>query len=301
MSPFDVCIVGHLSRDRIVIGARIERTTPGGAAFYASMTYARLGLRVCVVTKTHRSDEEWLIGPLRENGIEVRWSESLATTTFENIYLDAALNERRQRVHSVADPLRSRDMAGVQAAVYHFGPIIAGDLDPAVWRTAVREGDWVVLDVQGLVRNVVDGNVRVQDWPEKADRLVGVDVVKADLSEATTLTGATDAEEAARTLPTYGPKEVIVTSGDRGSVILSGGVLHRIPCYPPPVLVDATGCGDTYLAGYVARRLRGDDPERAGRFAAATASLKLARDGPFTDDASAVEALMMRWPGPTRT
>ena len=46
-------------------------------------------------------------------------------------------------------------------------------------------------------------------------------------------------------------------------------------------IVDSTGCGDTYLAAYLSRRLAFDAPERAGRFAAAAAALSLEREGAF--------------------
>ncbi len=83
---------------------------------------------------------------------------------------------------------------------------------------------------------------------------------------------------------------MIVSLGRGGSVVLSGGRLHRIAAVAPRRLVDATGCGDTYMAGYVSRRLKGDDAERAGRFAAALATLKLERSGPFTGTEADVEA-----------
>ncbi|NIR38379.1 MAG: ribokinase, partial [Actinobacteria bacterium] len=71
--------------------------------------------------------------------------------------------------------------------------------------------------------------------------------------------GAGAPEEAARRIAELGPREVIVTLGGDGSVVLARDVLHRIEAHPPSRLVDATGCGDTFLAAYMAHRLGSDD------------------------------------------
>ena len=44
--------------------------------------------------------------------------------------------------------------------------------------------------------------------------------------------------------------------------------------------VDTTGCGDTFTAGYVARRLQSDDLEECARYAAALAAVKAEDFGP---------------------
>ena len=64
-------------------------------------------------------------------------------------------------------------------------------------------------------------------------------------------------------------------------MILARENLYRIPAFPARRSVDATGCGDSYFAGYLFHRLRSDDIEAAGRFAAALAALELQRYGPF--------------------
>jgi sugar/nucleoside kinase (ribokinase family) len=59
-------------------------------------------------------------------------------------------------------------------------------------------------------------------------------------------------------------------------------VYYDIPAYAPREVVDATGCGDTYMTGYLYRRALGDSYEQAGKFAAAMSTLKLEKTGPFS-------------------
>ena len=50
---------------------------------------------------------------------------------------------------------------------------------------------------------------------------------------------------------------------------------------PPTEIVDATGCGDTYMAGYLYMRNKGASYKEAGCFAAAMCTIKLEASGPF--------------------
>ena len=70
--------------------------------------------------------------------------------------------------------------------------------------------------------------------------------------------------------------------GAVGSLIYAEGKFYRIPAYPPKEVVDATGCGDTYVLGYLYMRNKGCSYEEAGCFAAAMSTIKLEKSGPFS-------------------
>jgi sugar/nucleoside kinase (ribokinase family) len=95
------------------------------------------------------------------------------------------------------------------------------------------------------------------------------------------VTGLNDPRKAARLLAEWGVEEVIITLGSEGSLIYADGAFYEIPAYEPREVVDATGCGDTYSAGYLYCRAQGLDYEESGRFAAAMCTLKLEHTGPF--------------------
>lgn len=85
---------------------------------------------------------------------------------------------------------------------------------------------------------------------------------------------------------------MIITLGSKGSVIYGNNVFCQIPAFAPKQLRDATGCGDTYMAGYLYKRSKGASVREAGEFAAAMATLKLQVSGPFTGTAADVETLL---------
>ena len=74
---------------------------------------------------------------------------------------------------------------------------------------------------------------------------------------------------------------MIVTLGGGGSMIYADGKFYETPAYAPTKLVDATGCGDTYSAGYLYARAKGMGYAESGQFAAAMCTLKLEHTGPF--------------------
>ncbi len=299
---FDVCVIGHLTWDRIAIPGKAARKQPGGVSYYAAMACRSLGLETAVITRIAEADAGPLLADLRRAGVAVFCSYSRHTTEFENLYPGGDLRFRVQRVRARAARFSAADLRDVRASVFHLGPLTGGDIPAAVIGEIAGKGGLVSLDVQGLVRRVIRGEVRPQDWREKEAGLACVDILKANEEEARILAVEDDAERAARILAGFGPKEVVVTLGGRGSLIYCQGRIHRIPAFRPRRLADATGCGDTYIAGYLFHRLRSNDIEAAGRFAAAAASLKIERFGPFTakqnDVAAYVETSAPQAPAP---
>lgn len=95
------------------------------------------------------------------------------------------------------------------------------------------------------------------------------------------LTGCKEPHEAALLIADWGVKEVLLTLGDKGSLIYAKGQFHEIPAYSALQIVDATGCGDTYMVGYLYMRNKGASYQEAGCFAAAMCTIKLQTHGPF--------------------
>jgi len=120
------------------------------------------------------------------------------------------------------------------------------------------------------------------DWAGKTEVLNDVDVLKVSGREATVLTGTIDPARAAKALRRFGSSEVLVTLGGEGAVVAYAGGILRVPSYRTESLADATGCGDSFLAGYLACRLWGTSVKDAAHFASALASLKAERIGAFS-------------------
>ncbi|MDE1905915.1 MAG: adenosine kinase [Rhodospirillales bacterium] len=105
----------------------------------------------------------------------------------------------------------------------------------------------------------------------------GVDILFANEVEVCSLYEVNSfAEAAARAAADV--KIAVLTRSEAGSVILHEGQAIEIP--PVPVqMVDTTGAGDAYAAGFLAAYTRGEGLEAAGRLGAKAASLAISRIG----------------------
>jgi sugar/nucleoside kinase (ribokinase family) len=275
---YDICCIGHITLDKVVT-PHSEMHMAGGTAFYFSSALQQMDTRYLLVTSV-AENEMGYVDALREKGIEAWAFPSTHTVYFENIYGENQDN-RDQNVLRQADPFTIDQLKEVDAGIFHLGPLLAGDIPLELIRFLSPKGK-VSLDVQGYLRTVRHKKVYPITWPEMHGALAYIDILKADENELRVLTGIDNVLYGAKMAAERGVKEVVVTNGSKGSFIYSEGNVYKIPAYTPDTIVDATGCGDTYMAGYLYQRAKGVDIQQAGEFAAAMASLKMESPGPFT-------------------
>jgi sugar/nucleoside kinase (ribokinase family) len=190
----------------------------------------------------------------------------------------------------VAAPIRAGDLPPLAARIWQIGPLTRQEGDLGLIAHCAARGGLVAMDVQGFTREVVNGAVRPAPPAEILAPLAGLAVLKADDAEILSFTGAPDLEAAAAQVQRAGVRETLVTYASRGSTVFAPAGRLEIPALPPRRHVDPTGCGDTYLAAYLTRRLTSDDLRACAEFAAAVASLKLEQVGPFRGTPAAIAA-----------
>lgn len=274
-----ICCIGHITHDKIIT-PETEVDMPGGTSYYFAhaMYHLNGGKDFQLVTSLAETDMQ-AVKDLRQLGINVSVVPSRHTVYFENKYGENQ-NNRTQRVLAKADPFTVESLKNLKASVFHLGSLLADDFSLQVIESLAGRGE-VSVDSQGYLREVRGEKVYAVDWKEKREALRHIDVLKVNEYEMEVLTGHNDAHDAALQLAEWGVKEVCVTLGNYGSVILEDNHFYDICAYPPLRVVDATGCGDTYSTGYLYMRSRGANPSEAGHFAAAMSTLKLEANGPF--------------------
>lgn len=281
----DIICIGHITKDRIVT-PRMENYMPGGTAFYFSngirhLDLQKVGYRLIA---SLGKEEMSVVEDMRANGIDVDVVPSRQSVFFENIYKEN-MNERQQRVRAKADPFTINKLEGLlpdqpNDRFIVLGSLMADDFSLDVIKYLASKGT-LVVDAQGYLREVRGEEVFAVDWKEKLEALQFIDILKVNEHEAEVLTGEKDYRKACQLLAEWGVKEVLLTLGSLGSMILADGGFYDIPAYKPRKEVDATGCGDTYVMGYLYKRAQGATIEQAGHFASAIAGKKLEASGPF--------------------
>ncbi|MDP4681197.1 MAG: PfkB family carbohydrate kinase, partial [Cyclobacteriaceae bacterium] len=209
---------------------------------------------------------------------------------FENIYQKNQDN-REQNVLAKAAAFTVENTPEIHSGYVHLGPLLNDDISLELIEALSKKAK-ISLDIQGFLRYTENKKVIYSDWEQKIEGLSYVHTLKANEKETTIISGTKDFKEAAIVLASLGVKEVIITLGSHGSMVYAEEIFHHIPAYQPKKVVDATGCGDTYMAGYLYKREQGASIDEAGRFAAAMATLKIQSFGPFDKTEEEVLALV---------
>jgi sugar/nucleoside kinase (ribokinase family) len=169
--------------------------------------------------------------------------------------------------------LEDIDFERIQSAgILHIGgalvlPGLDGEPMAEVLKRARRAGVVTFLDV------VWDDTGRWMQVLEPC--LPHVDYFIPSLPEAQALTGLEEPEQVARDLLSRGVGTVGLKMGADGCLVMTAaGERLRLPAYQVEV-VDATGAGDAFAAGYIAGVWHGWSLEQTARFANAVGGLNV--------------------------
>lgn len=122
-----------------------------------------------------------------------------------------------------------------------------------------------------------------------SEMLKFTDILIPNETEAMSISGKTDIEEAALALSER-VKEVIVTVGDKGCICSRGGSVSLHPC-PQVRAVDTTAAGDTFCGAFAARLGKGYSMEESVGYALKAASLAVTKRGALQSIPSENEVL----------
>lgn len=240
---------------------------PGGAPANAAVAAARLGARSAFIGKL--GDEAFghhLAGVLQAHGVDtrgVRFDHDARTTlafiakpdpnTQEFVfYRNPGADTRLQADELDRDLLQS-------TRVLHFGSVSLGaePIRTAVWEAvalARRAGALISFDV----------NYRPSLWESRELALEQItamipqtDLLKVNEVELELLTGSQD-PAASRRLLDKGPQLVVVTLGPHGSYFAAAAGGEPVAPFQVET-VDATGCGDAFIAGLLCKLIVADD------------------------------------------
>jgi sugar/nucleoside kinase (ribokinase family) len=146
--------------------------------------------------------------------------------------------------------------------------------DPEEPRAAMREAIELARRAGTRVAFTLSDSFVVERHRGDLDRLLNegaIDILFANEAEALSLTGAGDFESAVRAIAGRVPTAV-VTRSEQGAVAVSGEHRAHVPAEPIERLVDTTGAGDLFAAGFLTGEARGlglDASLRLGAIAAA--------------------------------
>ncbi len=267
---------------------KTKRVNPGkrilsGCSTNAALALSKMGAKVRLVGAVGQDFRERFKTELDAFGIEHRLSPSKETGGFSLDYYDDFGN-RTLDIIGRADPIEhiSPGCYSDSKAVL-IGPILGEVSFDQIRQIRESFEGLYFCDPQGLIRHADENNRIVHEKVKGIEDALGhFDIVKPNELEGKVLTGIDcreDPYKAARLIHEWGPKLVIVTLAELGSVVYDGDRYYDIPAWDVELL-DSTGAGDTYMAGFVFEWLKTQDIRKSACYATATSSIMIENTGP---------------------
>jgi sugar/nucleoside kinase (ribokinase family) len=265
------------------LGPAVE--VSGGSAANTAVGVASLGGKAGFIGKV-RDDQlgQIFIHDIRAAGVAFRTSperhEGGAPTARSLIVVTPDAQRTMSTYLGVASTIPTGDVSEEDVAaaqVLYLEGYLMGipDSMPAVYRAvdaAHRASRQVALTLSDSLW--VEGQRQAfVDLIPKVDVLLGNEHEALALSGAATLDGALDAlAEQCRVLA--------VTRGAGGSIVVEGGRAVPVPAQPVPHVIDTTGAGDLYAAGFLFGLTRGRTAVDCARLGSLAASEVISHLGP---------------------
>ncbi len=280
----NILVVGSLNMDLVVRAPRLPHvgetilggqfaTIPGGKGANQAVAAARMGARVS------------LIGCVGSDG----FGEDLRRLAAQDGIDTTCVFTQSQQPTGIA--LITVDDEGHNTIVVASGAnfsLLPGHLHQA--QAAFSQADVLVLQLESPLETVreaislaVKNRVRVALNPAPAQLLDAeilsqVDYLIPNEGEALQIAGAPTLELAIEKLLALGVRNLLITLGEKGVLVVSAETRIHIPAYPVRA-VDTVAAGDAFVGAFAATLAEGFSPEAAARFGNAAAALAVTRPG----------------------
>jgi sugar/nucleoside kinase (ribokinase family) len=226
----------------------------GGCASNAAVVLSKLGVRSTVCGKV--GDDffgRYVAETLESYGVDSKKLGVDPTRATSQSLIVNVKGQDRRFIHSfganvglTVDDL-DRALETHPRVVYLGGFLILPGLDAEAlaerFAKARADGTWTVLDVATPGPGDYLRHLRPV--------LPFTDVFLPNTDEAALILGESDPVRQARAFYEMGAKRVVVTMGERGSIVISDSLQAHLGAYPIDY-VDGTGGGDSFDAGYIA-------------------------------------------------
>jgi ribokinase len=245
----------------------------GGKGANQAVAAARLGAPVVFVGAVGDDD----LGPaalasLRAEGIDAR---AVVVAGVPTGIAQICVDDRGENQIAVASGANAElTAARVDSALAGWEP------DAGVYLANLEISDEAVLagaafaDRHGM--RIVINTAPARPLP--AELLSLAPVLLSNAGEATDLTGKIEPAEAGRALSRLSGRQVVVTLGRDGALVVDGETTLRAAA-PAVEAVDSTGAGDTFAGALAAEMASGATLDDAVRVAVSAAALSVARPG----------------------
>lgn len=255
------------------------RITVAGTAAGTSIDMSKLGAKVTAMGAIGQDGlGDFLVETMQKYGISTENLVRKPGVQTSATILPIRPNGERPALHTLGANAQltfsDLNLEAIQQADYlHVGgacllPQFEGEPMAKVLKIAQESGVITFFDIIGIARDDLKKIIDVC--------LPYIDFFMPGLEEASMITGLNDEDEIIHYFINCGVKHVVFKDGANGSILAyrNGNEIKKfkIPAFKAPV-VDSTGCGDSYCAGFIVGHSMGWELEKCSRLGAACGGL----------------------------
>ena len=270
--------IGPVTNDLIIVGDKKESKT-GGAVYFQSFVFEEFFDDYMVIVN---GSDESLINEFPDLD-KVKLIKKDDTHYFINHYPDINNNDIRIQSSNFADiPITKNDLEGIlpdEIDAFILNPLNAYDFPLETIDYLKNFNVPIYMSIQGFLRysgeKIDEDNysIALKNSDETEKIISSVEALFLDESEYSILVGENDIND-------FNISEIIITNGSKGSRIISDKE-YKIEAVKCDNVIDSTGCGDTYMAAYISKKLTTKSVLKSANFASKIASDKLSFFGPY--------------------
>ena len=260
------------------------RLSFGGDALNEAVALSRLGVDVQLISKVGKDEAgDRVIDYIKENGLSAEWiSQEKGLTTGINIVL---IDDKGER-HFLTNPsgsLRRLAKEDILPYVDTMGEIVSFAsmfVSPLLDIPAMKRLFEEIKSLPGriLVADMTKAK-RGESLEDIKCLLPYIDYILPNEDEIALLTGIRDSRKNAELLVEAGVGCAVIKCGAKGCVIATKDRILEVQAYPVQRVVDTTGAGDCFAAGFLWGLSQGMEKEACGKLACAVASCAVEQGG----------------------
>ncbi|MCL4416664.1 MAG: carbohydrate kinase family protein [Actinobacteria bacterium] len=279
VKDIEVAVLGHILNEKIIFPDKTIFPVLGSPAAYSSTCMASLGIKVGIVTKIGKDYPEKLIGVFNELNID---KEGIIVGEYSsnNELIYDENGDKALKFLTKAEDIKFEDIpkSFLRAKIYYICPMDY-EIDANTIKNLSKFKNIIAVDLGGYGGGTSDTHPVKKDGYEIKGLCNYFDIVKLSAEDCFHIFGTSEERIIANNLLNWGVKICVITLGQKGSFLKTKNLEKYIPPFPSEKVIDRTGAGDCFGAGFLASYLKNGNPILSAIYGTAVTSYIIERSG----------------------